>query len=527
MNLNSLIERIRGFFRPAKPEDSDPTYSDRFIFRAELDAIENDPIVGTVVLKAKGEINGGMDMPPSDYDGLDLVELEVVKGYEHLIQSKAAGYRSELLEIERKIASLDPRIFLADGNSSSLLDSQSNNKRPVDFERARSDMETVVTENLGRIRKSRDRASRARDEYLAFKEKNELTTDIELRSGKFKSKNWALLVIVLVTETLINGIFFGGIAGTNFIANGLPAILISSVNVGVFGFLIMRCWKYCSHVRKNLKTWAWIGFMTCCLTVFLFNLGAAHFRDAIPNHFPHEEHRCYRPNPYYPDVGSRPDDPGQEALCLLGHNFARLGQFDSYAFFMLGIGFVILGVIEWGRIFPGYPGHENSMRLFLNAQKSLDEDCDSVRVELRKIYDVATERLQSTVLNHYKLAAALVRCADNKYKDMRGYTDEIAERCCRALEFYRSANRLAREEVSNIPSHWSKKWMPDWALPQPPDDLNLCNSEYAQSLHDKEQQYIENYLDPSYQKSIKKIAEIASYPDTNVRGQRGQSMDDR
>ncbi len=242
-----LTQRIRAFFSPFRPDDVDPPRSDRFIFRPELDVIENDPEIGTEALKKKGETNGRMDLPPNNHEGLDLVELDVVKGYERLFLAEKAGYLDGLAELERVLQSSDPRLFPSDGNPPVSEGTQSNSEQSMIVQNACSDMDNIIRENTGKILKSRDKACQAKSEYQAFRKQNGLKNDIEVRSKIYKALWWIVLLIFFLAESLINGLFFamqeeGGMG--NILEWWLQAALISAVNIGLFGFLIMVCWKY-------------------------------------------------------------------------------------------------------------------------------------------------------------------------------------------------------------------------------------------------------------------------------------------
>ena len=507
-----LTQRIRAFFSPFSPDDVDPSRSDRFIFRPELDVIENDPEIGTEALKKKGETSGRMDMPPSNHEGTDLVELDVVKGYERLFLAEKAGYLDGLAELERVLQSSDPRLFPSDGNSAEPPTTESDNEQSMVVQNACADMDNAIAESTGKILKSREKACQAKVEYSAFKKRNGLTEDIEIPSRKRKALWWVVLFIVFLIESLINGLFFAEQFGGRIIHWVSQAALISTVNVGLFGFLIMICWKYSSHIQQSLKTWARVGLVILCLCALTFNLGAAHFRDAVPKDFPNSEDSCYRGMQDPDDPDRIEENPGQEAKCLLVDRFVHLAEFEAYCFFLLGLGFILLAVIDWKHILPGYPGHENAKRRFLKAQEPLNGDLESVRKKIGTIYYIARAKLESSIVEDHKFASKLVRSINDKYKDMIAYTEEVAQRCRRAIDFYRTANRLAREDISNIPSHWSRKWEHDWDSPTSPEDLGLCNSEYAQSLHDKERHYVEANLDPHYQGALEEAEKLAACP---------------
>ena len=495
---------------PSPQEDTDPPCSCRLIFRPELVALGDDPNVGKEALRRKGIRNGRMDMPPCTYEKLDDTEEEIVRAYFNPLSARIAGYLADYRRLDKKLKDLDKRLFRADTSSSNQTVTQSDIPQFAIVQRARSDIDNAITEYSEKVRKSLKRACRAKTKYDKFIKKNKLKHYIGTQSGEhrslwWKALWWLVLVVIVLIEIRINGFFFAAQAGGQLDRWIQEASLISAVNVGLFGFLIMICCKYLLHPNKTLKAWACTGLIVFCFFALTFNLGAAHYRDAIPRDFPADGQACYIP-----------DQPSQEALCLLGTNFAHLAEFQAFGFFLLGLGFILLGVIDWMHLFPDYSGYTNARRYFHNAEEALDKDRKFLHKKIQQIYSAASLKCPSKIEEEYASASEIVQHINHEYKCMISYADAVEELCRSAIEIYRSSNTLARENISNIPSHWSLRWEPSWKLPNPPRDFNLCSSRYAEFLSEREQVYVKNNLEDYYGDSVKKVDALAAYPEEST-----------
>jgi len=549
---------IIGYFNSFRRDENSDSQSDKYIFSIELEAISEHPVVGTEALIAEGQSNGKKDLPPKEFEGLDVTERKVFSAYERLIDAETKGYMRDQSRLVSKLKSLNSRLFLSDMNADHFLEDDHS----ILVDQARSDMETKILKKKNDIENKKNRACDAEKEYQAFKEENQLNHDLDLPTKRWsRAKPWLWLVVILVVESVLNGWFFGQqIGGSNYLRFTAEALLISTVNVTILALLIRSCWKYLYHIQIHLKVWSVIGLIIFSISALIFNLGAAHLRDAIPDDHPASGDECFFEKAY-----------SQEALCLLLNEKANLAEFEAYAFFLLGIGFILFGIFKWRNIFPGYPEHAKKQRQFQEARNQLQKECTSLKADLDKIYLDARRKLTSSsthedrqsililineidkkgydrlivgkhisrklaklvkrssknrddrlsdgkdipsILDDYKLASKLLRNIQDKYKDYRCSVDEVSRRCERAIEFYRIANRLARADVSSVPSKWDDKWTPDWNTSEGLDDSGLCSSEDAQAMHDKELQYIEGRLDPFYRKAIEEIDSLSKCSET-------------
>ncbi len=519
---------ILRYFNPFRRDEKSDSQSDKYTFDVALEAISEDTEVGTNALIEKGSTDGQKDLPPQNWEGLNVTEEQVVKAYQRLIDAETKAYDRDQRELISKLKSFNPRLFPSD----EVSDDFSDEDHSIIVDQAKSDMETTISENKPAIENKLTRVCDVREEYQAFKDKNKLNYDLDLPVGwRNKLKPWLLLFGAVLVESVINGWFFKNQADGKFIEFIWQAFLIAAVNVCVIGLLIRSSWKYLYHIRSHLKIWAVLGLVIFSLTAFTFNLGAAHFRDAIPEEYPDSGDECFSAAKY--------EFAGQEALCLLWSEKTKLADFQAYAFFILGIGFILFGVFKWMDIFPGYPGHAKKQRQLQEALKDLDKERDSLISKLEEIYKIARQKLSSsssiqdhqaiislingvddnndntftpTILDDHKLALKLRGNIQDKYKDMRNSLHYGAQHCVKALTFYRKANRAAREDIASVPSDWDQQWIPDWYIPEDPGDVGLCSSEYAESLHDRELMYIEGSLDPSYRKALEKVDLLSKPP---------------
>ena len=494
--FDRLTQKIKSFFFPIAEPDHSRSF--RYIFAHELDVIENDPEIGTSALIRHGEINGRQDMPPRSDREYDVIELKIIKVYERLILAQTRGYEVDYRKLHAKLNSLDPQLCSPDISQIDTEDTRTDSGQSTIVEKACSDMDTIITERSQSILNKREKVLQSQDEYETFKDKNGICDELYVANGKHKVKAWILIISVFLIETMINGLFFANESQDQYLHWWSQAVLISTVNIGLLALVIRGCWKYLYHAQQHLRSWAIIGLSVFILTSVIFNLGAAHFREAVSRSFPVEGATCHREDTSEDE--DRDDLPGQEAICLLQKNSVQLAEFQGYAFFLLGLGFILFAVFEWRSIFPGYPEQYDKRRKLLKYQESLDTDCRSLCDQLSEIYRQAIRDLEVAFQVHQWI--------HDKYQDMLAETGEITQRCDRDIKIYRTSNRHNRDDIRNIPDHWNHTWEPDWILPDSPQSSALYDSEAGRSLRER----VIRHLSSHYKESIEKVNSLCIHP---------------
>ena len=467
----------------------------------EIEDPENDldSQFGEDDLVNHGDINGRMDRPPKDFVGLDLVELKVVREYEKRIHKRVHEYEGKIFELEAELDKCDSKLF----SSAQEMDPDSSMDRLL---------------NQGpELTDAKKKAQHAKKRCEDFKNTHRLQDDVKRKKKAVKFWWSILLIVVLGIETYINGKFFADQAGGNFFDWFMQALLISAVNVGLFGSLIMVCWRYKVHFKQSRRNAAWVGLIVFGLLAQTFNLGVAHYRDAADPTYPEADAECYRvvidPDDDPEDIPK--DAPGREAICLYLTEGLRLSEFESYSFFLMGLGFILIGIIDLRHLSPGYPGHVRVAHTKFEAQDKFIKKKKTLLKQLKNKHRYYKEQLNgadSDIRTRHERAVHLVRQMKYEYTALTTYVDDIARSCRHDINIYRVSNRLARESPENIPDAWSSDWKQpaSWQVDSSRQD-DLRTEEDVQRLHEQNLQKIREKrasLDSCYKNAVGDVHDL-------------------
>lgn len=417
-------------------------------------------------IEERGHDRGNDGEPPATQAGLDPVETEI---FEH-----CNSYYSELLdEYRRKQLAFD-EIPKGSGVTPDQLEADANRACTEirnAYGRHREDLRTQAKEARGAI-----------EELNRFKEENEISRPPEIPDSTKLS--WGILGILVLAETLINGFFFGEQLPGGTFAGVSQAVLISLGNVLVIGLLGKLVIGRIVHRLSLHRFVGWVGLLAVVLPLALaFNLGVAHYRDALPEDYPSPEAECYRID----DEGvSGPTEADQEALCLLRTSTFLLSGFKSYLLLFIGLAMCVVAIWDWAfhmnDPYPGYGKREQERR---KKEGWLEAAKDDAIADLEAVHrdSVAHQNavFEDPVARWQRLTAA--------HKDVCTFADQVRNRrddlevsCAGAIQLYRGANVAARPEEfrTTIPGHWEKPWTASWDAPEPPPESNWGTTDEAE-----------------------------------------------
>ena len=425
-------------------------------------------------IEERGRDRGSDGEPSATQSGLDPVETEI---FEH-----CNSYYSELLdEYRRKQLAFD-EIRKGSGVTPGQLDAdadQACTEIRNTYGRHREDLRTQAKDARGAI-----------EELNRFKEENEISRPPDIPDSTKLS--WGILGVIVLLETLINGFFFGEQLGGRIFDGISQAVLISLGNVFVIGLLGKLVIGRIAHHLSFHRLTGWVGLIAVVVPLALaFNLGVAHYRDALPEDYPNPEAECYRTN----DEGaSGSTDADREALCLLRTSTFSLSGIQSYL--LLVIGLAMCGIAIWDWTFhmnDPYPGYGKRERQRRKKEDWLEASKDDATTELEAVRrdSVAHQNaaFEDPVARRQRLIAA--------YKDLCTFVDRVRNRrgdlevsCAGAIQLYRGANIAARPEEfrAAIPGHWQQPWTASWDTPEPPPEPNWGTAADAEEAKDSAMQ---------------------------------------
>jgi hypothetical protein len=248
--------------------------------------------------------------------------------------------------------------------------------------------------------------------------------------------HWAFIILAVLLESVVNSFFFADISDLGILGGLFQALFISLSNIGSALLMGMYVLPYKNHVdtKKQFRAKAATAFYVA--SVFLFNLGAAHYRTLIED------------APLNAKINTIPhliQDP-------LGINF------EAWNLLIIGMLFVIVALLKGYKSDDVYPGFGEMHRTLKNASNHRGKRIEAMK-SINRIID-----------EHSGQAASSAQNAKQKiknYKDSIFQSEEIVSRfaksvesaesaCNNALWKYREAN--VRVRSSKPPVYFSQKY---------------------------------------------------------------------
>jgi len=248
--------------------------------------------------------------------------------------------------------------------------------------------------------------------------------------------HWAFIILAVLLESTVNSFFFADVGDLGILGGLFQALFLSLSNIGSALLMGMYVLPYKNHVdtKKQFRAKAATAFYVS--SVFLFNLGAAHYRTLI------EE------DPLNAKINAIPhliQDP-------LGINF------EAWNLLIIGMLFVIVALLKGYKSDDVYPGFGEMHRALKNASNHRDKRIEAMK-SINRIID-----------EHSRQAAGSTQNARQKiknYKDSIFQSDEVVSRfaksvesaesaCNNALWKYREAN--VRVRSSKPPAYFSQRY---------------------------------------------------------------------
>lgn len=415
MGLGNFIGRLFG--QPGKARDDYVRSTIRFM---ELD---REQIKKRLNLEAEGRQRGERNQPATDNESLDDVEQRIVAtidsekklSHEKLIDHlKTYGDRIRSLGLEGLIAEA-----AAAGDAAS-----------ADF-RARVHDGADVLFQLRRDVVLID------DEIEDFKRMHGLRRMAHY--PRSHTLRWGIILVLLLVESVLNGTFLARGHELGLTGGVAEALAIAILNIGA-GLWVG--WKAAPNMMHKNPARKMIGvFLTLSYLALVigFNLGVAHYRDALGGDFS--------------------ERAAELALASVWRDPLAVAGVQSWLLFALGLGFSLLAAGDGWTMDDSYPGYGKLARKQTELIEEYVEQKRELMDELEQIRDAALETLAATGRNIERRRSEFYRIAQSQ-KDLKEafgtHLDHLEHSANYLLASYRRANEGARD--ARAPTHFGKSW---------------------------------------------------------------------
>jgi hypothetical protein len=380
-------------------------------------------------LRERGAEQGKLDLPPAEMATLDNVEMDVIAHVnEHYARAQVDAANS-IRSYDGRLAELALLVHLSSISA--------------EAKKAVSNFKTEVATRANILSNSKDEIRGSYEELKDFREEHKLFRPAHPVPPKFAT--YGAIAVAWLVETAVNAIFLRLNDENGLLGGVLAAAAVSAVNVFLAAFIGRLIWPR-TNLRNDLaKVSAWLVIVGWAVIVIVWNLLAAHYRDAKSLGLP---------------------DPEKRALSMMG-----VGLDSIYSWGLLGAGilFAILSAISAYKMDDPYPGYGEVSRRHnqrgddyaAELQDSM-EQLTAMRDEaLEGAISVQRELSQEIAERNQILAARSAFC--RRYEEFGAQLEQVANGL---LQDYRIANRSTRS--TQAPSHFNDRWSLQRAPLPPP-----------------------------------------------------------
>lgn len=248
--------------------------------------------------------------------------------------------------------------------------------------------------------------------------------------------HWAFIVLAVLSESIVNSFFFAGASDLGLLGGLFQALFISLSNIGSALLMGIYVLPYKNHVDAKKQSRAKACTTLYIFFVFLFNLGAAHYRTLLEI------------------------DPFNAKVNAISHLMNDpLGiNFEAWNLLIIGMLFVIVALLKGYKSDDAYPGFGKMHRVFKNSSNHREKRIEAMKAVNRIIDEHSRQAVDSSHNAKQKI---------KNHKDSILQSEEVVSRfaknvksaentCNNALWKYREANMHVRS--SKPPVYFSQKY---------------------------------------------------------------------
>lgn len=418
--------------------------SDAFVPTAAVfPQIGTDQLAGELRLRVQGAERGARNQPATDDDGFDIVEQRIIERVGELRRKGIDNYG-----INRNV--YDARLARA-ADARKAVEAAAG--------KAKADFLAAVKVWKANMATPRSRVGEVFRGKQAFQRRHRLDRPADEPIGLMQVVFFA--IALLLVETAVNAGLFAERNALGLAGGGLAAFLISVVNVSSASLAAWfgRNINHRNWLRKGLGL---IAVITGIGWVLAFNLGVAHFRDAV-------ETMAW-------------EEATTAAWDSLFAAPLVLESVMSALLIVLGLLVSIAAALKTYHSFDPYPGYDKVERGIRRAREAYARDLRAAIETLDGARDEATEELEDA---NSVMRTGINEAVDALYgaRSLRSGLDRFLDHCDHAvnllLETYRDANRTARPRWDDdqqsprvpAPPHFAQRFsFPPHDEPMPTED---------------------------------------------------------
>ena len=364
--------------------------------------------------------DGEKETPHTAETNIDSFQLKIYKFIETEISQRNQKLNENLISLNKAIASNDVRSEMEKAkNIDSLLKHQ---------------LESIVEEKRDELSESKENAEKIAKDFNNFKTTN------KLKREPYYPESYeiyvAVLLALLLLETIMNGVFFAKGNEYGYMGGTLIALSIASVNLAI-SFFLGRFTSYKNHIENVLKRFGYLSAIVILVWVFAYNLMVAHYRQQL-------------------DVDIT--KAGSSAIALLLKSPFALDSFDYWVLFLIGLIFGLIAYVEgylWNDPYPGFGQLHKRL-------KQAQEDFIQTKSEIMELPEIMKENklnelnvIESNISANISYIKEIVEQKHSLVKNLKNNIEQIESSSTILIKRYREINMQHRK--TDPPKYFIKK----------------------------------------------------------------------
>lgn len=421
------------------------------------------------------------NLPPADGDYEDTAELDIRAEIERRARKAGEDYfaAKDLYEarIRRALVSVNQRIAIEAAGENAL-----------------ADFGVQVTDELNYLHAPRNECREREQEFERFRRTHNLYRLPVEASRIRRIAGYLLLVLFVLVESVLNGVFFAAGSEGGLIGGVVQALGLSAVNIGPAVLYAFFGLPLLYHRQWRVKLAGLLATAAYAAWALAINLVIAHFRDL-----------------YIVSAG-RIDM--QELTTNLVAAPLQLADPNSWLLALLGLGLSLVAAIDTAGLHDPYPRFGAIGRRRNVASQAYAHAKNACLTGLQATRDGAVADM-TTVLHamnnaEYELTLA-VAGRTNLHRNYRAFLDHLADAHAHLVRQYREANAKARSGAA--PARFAR-------APQRPEFLSLGALEEMPELGRDERgkvlermEFFIKAVNGKYEGAVQRFQELSDAPE--------------
>jgi hypothetical protein len=379
-------------------------------------ALNIDQIAGELRIAERATASGSHNHPSQESTAEDVIESDIRQYIDGRARKAQDDYQAQISLYEGRIRRV---LFSADlGAEITGIG-----------EKALGDFKRVASNDRDYLNNARREVEGAEKELEAFKQSNKLQRMPKVISQNEKWARWILILILIIFESILNGLFFAQGSEKGLIGGVFQALVFSILNVGVAVLLAIKAFPQINHINNGRKLLGVIALAVYAWWAISFNLFIGHFRDM-----------------YVQVVGQVAANDLIQRLFATPFGFVEA---RSLILVMLGILLSIIAFIDAYGFEDRYPGYGYVGKRYQQASLGYAARKESCLTGLTDRRDKAMDDFQ-TVINAIKNAEMELRLALegrlHLHRQFQAYLRHLEDSYFNLIQRYHESNIQSRTE---------------------------------------------------------------------------------